>query len=156
MSNPQPKTIREMLNRFMPNFRMKRDKQTQTDRQRREHRLMLQLMEFSQMELKDLMKLFGSSEQGIAEPHVEELQEERFNEISHEKPPRWYLMLLKNFYNPFVGLLVALGIASYFLDDIPGMYVLIVMILVSVLMRFVQEFRSSVAAEKLKRWSNRP
>jgi Mg2+-importing ATPase len=59
-------------------------------------------------------------------------------------------MLLANFRNPFILVLVLLGFVSYLTDDMKAVVVVSVMIAVSVLMRFLQEFRSSKAAEKLR------
>ncbi len=81
------------------------------------------------------------------------------NEVAHEKPPAWPLQLLQSFNNSFILVLVVIGVASYFTDvffaragarDWTNVLVIATMALVSVLLRFSQEFRSSVAAEKLR------
>ena len=59
-------------------------------------------------------------------------------------------MLLKNFYNPFIVLLCTLAVASYLLEDMEAVVVLALMVMVSVFMRFFQEYRSSKAADQLK------
>jgi Mg2+-importing ATPase len=72
------------------------------------------------------------------------------NEVAHEKPPRWYVQLLHAFRNPFIILLLILAILSFLTEDFKATVVMSVMVLVSVLLRFVQEYRSGKAAEKLK------
>ena len=81
------------------------------------------------------------------------------NEVAREKPPKWYRQLIEAFYNPFSGLLVVLGVVSYFTDvrmappgegDWTKVVLLATMISLSGLMKFWQEFRSMKAAEKLK------
>jgi Mg2+-importing ATPase len=72
------------------------------------------------------------------------------NEVAHEKAPRWYVQLLQAFNNPFIVLLLALAVLSYVTEDAKATLIISVMVLVSVLLRFVQEFRSGRAAEKLK------
>lgn len=72
------------------------------------------------------------------------------NEIVHEKPPGWPLQLLHAFNNPFILLLVLLALISIFSGDVPSAVVIGSMVFASVILRFVQEFRSSRAAEQLK------
>ncbi len=82
------------------------------------------------------------------------------NEVARDKPPAWWAQLLHAFSSPFVLVLVVLAVVSYFTDvylvqdpkavDWKKVIILIVMILVSGILRFWQEFRSAKAAEKLK------
>jgi Mg2+-importing ATPase len=72
------------------------------------------------------------------------------NEVAHEKPPRWFIQLLLAFNNPFILLLLALAVLSIFTDELKAAVIISIMVLISVLLRFVQEFRSGRAAEKLK------
>ena len=81
------------------------------------------------------------------------------NEVTHEKPPIWYLQLFHAFLTPFNGVLLAVSVVSLFSDVIFAapedrsfrtIIVLITMILLSTLLRFWQEFRSNKAAEELK------
>ena len=72
------------------------------------------------------------------------------NEITHEKPPTWYSLLFRNIKNPFNLLLGALGIVSFFLEQYDAVVIIFFMVLLSVGMRFIQEYRSNLAAEKLK------
>jgi Mg2+-importing ATPase len=72
------------------------------------------------------------------------------NEVAHEKPPRWCVQLLHAFKNPFIVLLLGLAVLSFLTEDYKAASVISVMVAISVLLRFVQEFRSTRAAEKLK------
>lgn len=109
----------------------------------------------SSIDLETLYITLNSDKKGLSEEEVESRQD-RFgkNEVAHEKSTSWYRMLYTNLVNPFVILLVVLGLVSYFTDDIRATIVVSVMVVVSVLMRFIQEFRSSRAAEKLKSMVN--
>ena len=109
----------------------------------------------SSIDLKTLYTTLNSDKKGLTEEEVESRQN-KFgkNEVAHEKSTSWYRMLYTNLVNPFVILLVVLGCVSYFTDDIRATIVVSVMVVVSVLMRFIQEFRSSKAAEKLKSMVN--
>jgi Mg2+-importing ATPase len=72
------------------------------------------------------------------------------NVIAEEKPTPWPVQLLRAGNNPFIYLLMVLGGVSYATGDMRAAIVMGAMILVSVLLRFMQEFRSSKAASKLK------
>ena len=81
------------------------------------------------------------------------------NEVVHEKAPAWYIQFFQAFVDPFIAVLFILAVISLITDVIiqkPGdrdyttVGVISTMVLISVLMRFVQEFRSNQAAEKLK------
>ncbi|TAN16964.1 MAG: magnesium-translocating P-type ATPase [Chitinophagaceae bacterium] len=109
----------------------------------------------SSIDLETLYATLNSDKRGLSEEEVESRQD-KFgkNEVAHEKSSSWYRMLYTNLVNPFVILLVVLGLVSYFTDDLRATIVVSVMVVVSVLMRFIQEFRSSKAAEKLKSMVN--
>ena len=81
------------------------------------------------------------------------------NEIAHEKAPSWYRQLFEAFLNPFIAVLIILAIISFIMDvllappgesDYKTVIVVSVMVLLSSLLRFWQEFTSNRAAEQLK------
>jgi Mg2+-importing ATPase len=72
------------------------------------------------------------------------------NIVARELPISWALMLLGNFKNPFILVLLLIGTVSAWTGDIRGALVVSVMVAVSVVMRFLQEYRSSRAAEALR------
>ena len=121
------------------------------DRAQRERHLSAQLLEWSKTDAAELLRTLGTTEYGLPQNTANALLE-RYgpNEISHERSGSWYVMLLKNFYNPFIALLGVLAVVAYLLTDFRAVAVLSVMIVVSVLMRFLQEFRSNKAAQQLK------
>ena len=75
---------------------------------------------------------------------------EGFNEIASERPPRWYAQLLHAFHTPFTYLLLVLAVISFLTDDLPATIVISVMVALSGLLRFWQEYRSGLAAEMLR------
>ena len=97
---------------------------------------------------------------GLTSEQVDErLEKYGPNEITHEKPPTWYVQLFHAFVTPFNGVLFAVSIVSLFTDVIFAapedrtfrtIIVLTTMVLLSTLLRFWQEFRSNKAAEELK------
>lgn len=89
------------------------------------------------------------------------LQRDGFNEVAHDRPPHALVQLLRAFNNPFIYVLMTLTGISFVTDfwlplrsgeetDLTGVIIVLVMVLVSGLMRFWQEYRSGKAAEALK------
>ncbi|SEK72819.1 Mg2+-importing ATPase [Pseudomonas sp. NFIX51] len=103
-----------------------------------------------------------SNANGLTELDAEgRLQRDGFNEVAHDRPPHALVQLLQAFNNPFIYVLMTLTTISFFTDfwlplqageetDLTGVIIVLVMVLVSGLMRFWQEYRSSKAAEALK------
>jgi P-type Mg2+ transporter len=95
----------------------------------------------------------GGSPEGLIESDaVERLDEVGPNEIAREKPPHWLFQLLACFKNPFILVLVVLAIIQYVTnpDDLQPVIIVGVMVAISVGLQFWQEYRSALAAEKLK------
>ena len=92
--------------------------------------------------------LAGLNEEQIAE----RLDRDGVNEVSHEKPPHWFLQLLHAFKNPFIVVLLVLACVQLATDPttLTGPTIITIMVTISVSLSFIQEFRSSKAAEKLK------
>ncbi|MFC9789867.1 magnesium-translocating P-type ATPase [Rhodococcus sp. NPDC127528] len=82
------------------------------------------------------------------------------NEVRHDRPAPAIVQFLATFKNPFILILLFLGVIMYAIDvqwadpeegpDYQGVITVSVMVLVSVTLRFWQEYRSGRAAEALK------
>ncbi len=104
--------------------------------------------------------MLESSKNGLSAAGVKErLTIYGLNEVAHEKAPKWYAQFFEAFLNPFIGVLLVLSIISLITDviiqapadkDYTTVLVISIMVLLSAMLRFVQEFRSNQAAEKLK------
>lgn len=102
--------------------------------------------------------MLESSKNGLSAAGVKErLNIYGLNEVAHEKAPKWYVQFFEAFLNPFIGVLLALSIISLITDviipadkDYTTVLVIGTMVILSAMLRFVQEFRSNQAAEKLK------
>ena len=66
-------------------------------------------------------------------------------------PPVWYRVLWASFNNPFNYVLLFLAIVSYLTDDMRATTVMGAMIVLATVLRFIQEFRSLVKADSLRR-----
>jgi Mg2+-importing ATPase len=108
----------------------------------------------------DALAQLETARSGLTPEQVEQrLEQYGANEITHEKPPGWFVQLFHAFLTPFNGVLFAVSFVSLFSDVIFAepedrtfrtIIVLISMILLSTLLRFWQEFRSNKAAQELK------
>ncbi|HEV2354216.1 MAG TPA: cation-transporting P-type ATPase, partial [Puia sp.] len=99
----------------------------------------------------ELFRVLSSSPAGLtAREAAARLDQYGPNEITHEKHLAWHSLLFKCVQNPLVALLSFLAVVSYLTDDKPGSLVIICMVLLSVGLTFIQEYRSNRAAEKLR------
>ena len=104
-------------------------------------------------ELYTTLRRLETSEHGLtAAEAANRLAAGGANEVAHEKQPHWLLQLLATFKNPFILILAALAAISLILepDELKGPLIIGTMIVISVVLRFWQEFRSTRAAEALK------
>lgn len=121
---------------------------------------MTKMQHAARQDTKFVYSMLETSEEGITNfMATERLAKFGHNEVQHEKAPKWYFQLLVAFANPFIYILLAIAAFSFILDvwlapannkDFKTVIVVSVMVLVSGLLRFIQEYRSNAAAEKLK------
>ena len=92
-----------------------------------------------------------SPEEGLSHTQAQErLERVGPNEVDHEKPLAWWQHLWQCYSNPFNVLLTVLAVVSAATDDWEATVVIGCMVLLSTIIRFVQEGRSHRSAEKLK------
>ena len=118
------------------------------------------LKKVSAIEKAEYLNLLESRDSGLNEEEVDEkLTRFGANEVLHEQAPAWYMQLLSAFANPFIVVLLVLATISFFMDvllqepanrDYKTVIVITIMVLLSSFLRFIQEYRSNAAAEKLK------
>ncbi len=109
------------------------------------------LAELARLPANSVLEQLGVTRLGLSETAVQERTETYGqNKVAHEAPPTWYFQLAHAFWNPFIGVLVALGVLSYLTGDIRAVIVISVMVTISALLRFFQEFRSNQAALALQ------
>ena len=120
----------------------------------------VKLNEAAKAEKDHLFRILDSNDRGLTNEEVLGKQVlHGLNEIAHDKAPGWYLQLFQAFINPFNGILIVIAIVSLITDvyfarpedrDFKTVVVVAVMVLLSSLLRFWQEFKSNRAAEQLK------
>jgi len=93
---------------------------------------------------------YDTSYDGYDPEKVEDMRDEYgVNAITRQQKESVLKRLLEAFVNPFTIVLFALAVISFFTGDLPAVIIVLSMVTVSGLLRFVQEFRSGKAAERL-------
>jgi Mg2+-importing ATPase len=98
-----------------------------------------------------LYREFGSHPEGLNAREVEAaLEAHGANQIPAQKPSPWWVHLWTCYRNPFNLLLTVLGVVSYSTEDMFAAGVIALMVVIATLLNFVQEARSTKAADTLK------
>ncbi len=110
-----------------------------------------QVIKHSYMSADDLYQELSSTPHGLKIIEVER-NRDKFgkNEIASQEKLTWYKHLWLCYKNPFNLLLTLLDGFFVVTDDVRGMVVITLMIIISTILRFVQENRSNNAADQLK------
>ena len=117
-----------------------------------------ELIKNSNLSKEDLLSKFNCTENGLNSTEVEKrIEKYGFNEINENKKDSIFMQFIKSFMNYFNLVLVLIAIISYFTNVVlvaPGqaswsqIIIIIVLILVSGIISFTQEFKSGLAAEE--------
>lgn len=100
---------------------------------------------------RELLMELRTSEKGLSEEDAKQrLEEYGSNEVSTQKPTPAIIMFLEAFKDPFVYVLALLMVVSAVTKDYEAAVVMSVMILASVMIAFIQEYRSQKASLSLK------
>lgn len=99
----------------------------------------------------ELLQRLDTSPAGLSdEAAAERLEVFGPNEVAQETKHNWLRRFWTATRNPLVVLLTVLAILSYATDDFAGGTVMMLMVVLGVMLRFVQETRADNAAAKLK------
>ena len=109
------------------------------------------LLKAAQTALPELLDQLHSRSDGLTDAEADAIRlVVGPNEVEHEKPLPWWAHLWQCYKNPFNLLLTVLAAVSFATEDMKATVVIGTMVILSTLMRFVQESRSNNAADKLK------
>ncbi|MDR2947733.1 MAG: magnesium-translocating P-type ATPase [Prevotella sp.] len=113
---------------------------------------------------KHIYSLLNSRREGLYTAEaVDRLKDCGKNEIISEKNNKWFILLIKAFINPFIGILMFLAVISIILDVVMAapderewktVVIITTMVTLSGLIRFYQEWKSNRASEALKKMVN--
>ncbi|HEX7517717.1 MAG TPA: HAD-IC family P-type ATPase, partial [Chthoniobacterales bacterium] len=108
------------------------------------------LMELCTLPTEEALQRLGVTENGLSDEQVETAREEYgSNILSHRKEAGIVMELLQRCRNPLVIQLLVICVVSLLMGDIRAATVVGAMVLLSVVLAYVQEHRSSKAVEKL-------
>jgi P-type Mg2+ transporter len=108
------------------------------------------LMELCTLPAPEALRRLGVTEKGLSDEQVESAREEYgSNILSHRKEPGIVMELLQRCRNPLVIQLLVICGVSLLMGDVRAATVVGAMVLLSVVLAYVQEHRSSKAVEKL-------
>jgi Mg2+-importing ATPase len=103
-------------------------------------------------DIQSVVEEYGTTLEGLSSDAVaQRLDEYGCNTVVREKAAGWWLHLLHAFNNAFILLLLALAVIAALTRDYEAAVIIAVMVIISGVLRFTQEYRSSKAAEALKR-----
>jgi Mg2+-importing ATPase len=107
--------------------------------------------EAATQECAEILQRLGTSLSGLPEEEAAaRLAQCGPNEVALEKRHGWLRRLYVSARNPLVILLTVLAIISFATDDLTGGTLMLLMVVLGMLLRFVQETRADSAAAKLK------
>ena len=106
----------------------------------------------------DFLEHYNISEGGLSSKQASEnIQKYGLNEVTQAKPKKWYHYFFESLFSPFNSILLGITIILFYTDvylpetpSYANIIVIIVLVLVSTLLDFFEEYRSNKAAEKLK------
>ena len=95
---------------------------------------------------------------GLNDTEVSErLHTNGYNEITQSKPKKWYHYFFKSLFTPFNSILLGIAIVLLYTDvylatdpNYANIIVILVLVIVSTFLDFISEYKSNLAAEKLK------
>ena len=106
----------------------------------------------------EFLKKFEIDQKGLTENEVDQnLKKYGKNEVKQAMPKKWYHYFSQSFFSPFnsilLGIVLILFYTDVFLPENPSfanIIVIIVLVAVSTLLEFTEEYKSNKAAQKLK------
>lgn len=110
-----------------------------------------EIKNFSYLKGEEIFEKLYSRLDGLTEKQVKEKTTQYgLNSIANEKPKTVLSRLADNIKNPLNILLIVLAIISYLTGDIRAMIVILIMVVMGIVLRLLQEVRADNAAQKLK------
>ena len=108
-------------------------------------------LNMAQLSEQELWQVFNTHPEGLNAAEVEQARAAHGeNQLPAQQPQPWWVHLWLCYRNPFNILLTVLAAVSYATEDLFAAGVIVLMVGISTLLNFVQEARSTKAADTLK------
>ncbi len=106
----------------------------------------------------EFIKKYNVEEKGLSSQTAnEKIHNYGYNEITQNKPKKWYNYFFGSLFSPFNCILLAIVLVLFYTDvylaetpSYANIVVIIILVMASTLLEFFEEYRSNKAAEKLK------
>ena len=106
----------------------------------------------------NFIQKYDISNNGLQDAQVNELIHKLGqNEIKQQKPKKWYNYFFKSLFNSFNSILLGIVLVLFYTDIVlaptpsyANIIVIIILVLASTFLEFFEEYRSNIAAKKLK------
>ena len=109
-------------------------------------------VKFWKMDKEELFDYFKTSKDGLTSQEAKaRLIKYGDNEVKEKKEFYTLNLFLRNVLNPIIVILFLIGLITYFLEDTQSAILIFIIISLSVIITFVQEYRSHDAVQKLKK-----
>jgi len=119
------------------------------------HQFSKELVDSARSDGSNVLEKLNTAANGLLEAEIENrLDEYGPNEVASEKRQTWLGRLWDNIKNPLVILLVVLGVISFITGDQRATVMILIMVLLGIILRYVQESRADNAAEKMRAMVN--
>lgn len=141
--------LRAALEKLIP-FKNKQNRM-QDELSEKEENTLSSLSAWSHTSIPHALQRLDTTAEGLDASQVAQLLNTKGpNELSNVKPPTWWWLLLSALPNPFNILLVVLAVVAIGTGDYATFSILLVMVALSVGLRFIQEYKSTRRAASLK------
>jgi Mg2+-importing ATPase len=115
------------------------------------YRVRPQTLDAAYSSFEEVLRSLDTGEHGLSDQEARaRLTKQGPNEVAAVGRVPFFWQFFRNFKNPFVALLCTLSLVSFFLGNLQGCFLILVMVTISVLMRFIQEFRSNRTVAELR------
>ncbi len=106
----------------------------------------------------EFIKKYNTNLNGLSSLKAQEhINTYGLNEVKQAKPKKWYNYFLESLFSPFNSILLGISFVLFYTDVLlpetpsyANIIVIIVLVLISSILEFFEEYRSNKAAEKLK------
>ena len=142
--------LRAALEELIP-FKKKKNNRMQDELSEKEDSILVSLAAWSNTSIPHALQRLNTTAEGLEASQVSQLVKSKgLNELSNVKPPTWWWLLLSALPNPFNILLAVLAVVAIGTGDYATFSILMVMVTLSVGLRFIQEYKSTRRAASLK------
>ncbi|KAH1134927.1 hypothetical protein AAZX31_05G163700 [Glycine max] len=147
-----PFSLFELLRRLIHSRKVDGDSKTEE-----EEKVYSWLYTLAQSDKNLVFEYVRSTERGLSFTEADRRLRENGPNVPLEYSfPRWWHLLWNSLFHPFIIILIVLSVLSFITCDSPNGFIMLILVFISVTLRFYQEYSSSKAAMKLSEFVKCP